>query len=161
MRQSWSGQLVARNHRLQQQFFQKHSHQVGGWKHFWLLHQLQSPDRYQQQDSRSRNQVLITSRGGTDGYSESTLLAKLSMGGSYIIENFVGSGLPVIIWVTAINTVVSPGHADITISSATLAPTPAPTLFFCTADAQCTSLGDNNFLLVLPGCHVILTQTLA
>ena len=91
------------------------------------------------------NQVLITSRGGTNGYSESTLLAKLSTGGSYIIENFAGSGLPVIIQVTAINTGVSPAHADITISSATPAPTPAPTPFFCTADAQCKSLGDNDF----------------
>jgi hypothetical protein len=47
----------------------------------------------------------------------------LSTGGSYIIENFAGSGLPVIIQVTAINTGISPGHADITISSATPAPT--------------------------------------
>jgi hypothetical protein len=85
----------------------------------------------------------------------------LSTGRSYIIENFAGLGLPVIIQVTAINTGVSPGHADITISPATPAPTPAPTLFFCTMDAQCTSLGDDNFLLALPGCHVILTQTLA
>jgi hypothetical protein len=59
---SWSGQLVGiadYGNNLSKNVLIK---QVGGWKYSPLLHQLQLPDRYQQWDSKSRNQDLITSK---------------------------------------------------------------------------------------------------
>ncbi len=92
------------------------------------------------------NQVLITEQGGNGvSKSESKQLAKLSNGGTYIIDDFGGSSLAVTISVTSIDTAANPGYADITISRGTAAPTASPTPFSCTTDADCISFRDSEF----------------
>lgn len=71
------------------------------------------------------NQVVLHRAGEGNAYAESELLAKLSAAGSYTIENFDNSGIPLTLTVNAINLGASPAYADVTIITA------------CSSDAQC------------------------
>ena len=63
------------------------------------------------------NQVMITSRESENtAYSSSELLAKLSIGGTYTIANFEGTGNDVTITFESMDTSVSPNPARVVIS---------------------------------------------
>ena len=72
------------------------------------------------------NQVMISRAGGEgQSYAESELLAKMSAGGSYTLENFDGSGLDLALTVNSIDATADPGYADVTIFAG------------CTSDLDC------------------------
>ena len=72
------------------------------------------------------NRVLIQRADGEGtSYAESELLAKMVAGNTYTLDNFDGSGYDLTVTVNAINTSVSPGYADVTISAG------------CTSNAEC------------------------
>jgi len=71
------------------------------------------------------NQVLVTSAGAEgSGYAASTLLAKLSAGGSHTV-NVDGTNVKIV--VNSINLSVTPAVADVTIGDGTPQPTQKPT----------------------------------
>ena len=73
------------------------------------------------------NQVLIQRAAGegTSYYAESELLAKMVTGNTFTLGNFDGSGYDLQVTVDNINTAVSPGYADVTISAG------------CSSNAEC------------------------
>lgn len=76
------------------------------------------------------DQVTIQSRSLGQGYAASLLEAKLSAGGTFVINNFGGTTETVTIEVVSINTATQPGTATVKVykeQSPTASPTAAPT----------------------------------
>jgi hypothetical protein len=95
------------------------------------------------------DQVLITTRNTGTGYSESSLVGKMSTGSVYTIPKFNGSSNSLVIRVVSISTNTVPGRANISITfgasvptrptSKPKPPTPYPTLEPVVSPALVTS----------------------